>query len=72
MNRMIRLFQAKSNLAFEKYLKVRREAVDPKEPPVLLDSPEWRDRVIEGAKFKLESDIWAKAAELLRNEEIKK
>ena len=72
MNRMIRLFQAKSNVAFEKYLKIRRETVAGDPRPVLLDSPEWRSGVIEAARFKVESDTWAKAAELLRKEELTK
>ena len=72
MNRMIKLFNQKGMAAFEKYLKVRQEAVAQGEPPVVLDSPEWRSRVIDGAKLKTESDTWLKAAELLRKEELNK
>lgn len=64
MNRMIRLFQVKSNAAFEKYLLERKKL----RPLPVEDFPAIQDVAV--AVLKCESDIWAKAAELLRKEEL--
>ena len=68
MNRMIKLFQQKSNKKFDEYLLAKKNAVTHPEnfadafplPQVLC------------AVLKAESDVWAKAAELLRKEELSK
>jgi hypothetical protein len=66
MNRMIRLFQNRSDLAYERYLKNRNEAVG----RFTLNSPEWSAAVMRGAGLLAESQTWSKAAELLRKEEL--
>lgn len=68
MNRMIRLFQNRSDLAYERYLKNRSEAIGKHE----LNSPEWSAAVMRGASLLSESQTWSKAAELLRKEELNK
>jgi len=69
MNRMIKLFQQRSDQAYEKYLLNRAKVVEGKLP---IDSHEWDDAVVEGAKLFEQYRIWAKAAELLRKEELNK
>lgn len=66
MNRLIRLFQARSDLAYERYLKNRNEAV----ARAQMDSPEWQAAVMRGNALLTESHTWSKAAELLRKEEL--
>jgi hypothetical protein len=70
MNRMIKLFQQKSNRAFDQYLLAKKKtlaviAVASPPPPTY---PTIQD--VACAVFKCESDIWAKAAEILRKEEL--
>ena len=67
MNRLIRLFQARSDLAYEKFLKNREEACK-----LDLNSPAWSAAVMRGAHLQSESDTWRKAADLLRKEELQK
>jgi hypothetical protein len=67
MIKMIRLFQAKGNLAWEKYLNLRGQTIE----KVPLNSPEWHSNNSACARLKAESDTWAKAAELLRKEQVK-
>jgi hypothetical protein len=67
MNRMIRLFQQKSNKRFEEYLLAKRKTpseTSGEEYPTIQD--------VLCATLKVESDTWAKAAELLRREETAK
>lgn len=66
MNRMIRLFQNRSDLAYERMLKNRGECIGKFE----LNSPEWNAAVMRGAGLLAESQTWSKAAELLRKEEL--
>lgn len=61
MSRLIKLFQSKSNQAFEKYLLERKK---------IREYPDVQSIVV--GVLKAESDTWAKAAELLRKEEIGK
>jgi len=63
---MIKLFQQRSDQAYEKYLLKRAKVVEP------IDSREWNAAVVEGAKLFEQYRIWAKAAELLRKEELNK
>ena len=64
MNRMIRLFQNRSDLAYERYLKNRSEAITRHS----LNSPEWQAAVMRGAELRGEYQTWTKAAELLRED----
>jgi hypothetical protein len=68
MNRMIRLFQQRSDLAYEKYLRNRAGCI----ARFTIDTPEWKAAVMRGAALDTEFRIWAKAAELLRKEELQK
>jgi hypothetical protein len=68
MNRMIRLFQQRSDLAYEKYLRNRAECI----AKLTIDTPEWSAAVMRGASLDAEFRTWAKAAELLRKEELQK
>jgi hypothetical protein len=70
MNRMIKLFQQKSDQFYEKYL-VNRETIVTSHG-VDLNSPEWQAAVTRGADLKARFETWAKAAELLRKEELQK
>jgi hypothetical protein len=67
MNRMIKLFQAKSDLAFEKYL-LNRQGIN----PVAVGSPEWNAAVNRGFALDAETKTWQRAADLLRKEELNK
>ncbi len=67
MNRMIKLFQQRSDQAYDKYLGVRNKLIKSQAP---INGPEWHDATVEGAKLFEQYRIWAKAAELLRKEEI--
>lgn len=66
MNRMIRLFQTKSNVAFEKYVQNRDNAIK----QARIDTPEWNAAVQRGSSLKAEYETWQKAADLLRKEEL--
>lgn len=74
MNRMIKLFQAKADVAYEKYLNERRKvtAETPKDLTTqpAIGSTAWNISVVEAAKFLTQYDTWSKAAELLRKEEL--
>lgn len=92
MNRMIKLFQQKSNRKFDEYLLARKKSLSPAAPVTLtkhvdlgeipLKPGDWKQ--IEDCKgyptfhdilcatLKAESDCWAKAADLLRKEELSK
>lgn len=64
MNRMIRLFQSKADLALEKYLQHRAKVIN---QPIV----DWtKDALVEGARLQTESKVWQRAAELLRKEEL--
>jgi hypothetical protein len=70
MNRMIKLFQQRSDQAYEKYLLNRANtAADPR---ITLNDEPWHAAVLEGAKLFERFRIWGKAAELLRKEELNK
>ena len=67
MTRLIKLFQAKANLAYDKYLAEReRAAREIKE----LNGPEWQASIIKAAKLLAEANPWQSAAGLLRKEEL--
>jgi hypothetical protein len=72
VNRLTKLFQQKSNRAFDQYLLARKkslsEGAQRPEPHELY--PTIKDMAC--AVLKCESDTWAKAAELLRKEELSK
>lgn len=78
MNRMIKLFQQKSNRKFDEYLLAKKKSLSEgvpnnrgdtiKTPP--LPYPSIHDIVC--SVLKAESDCWAKAADLLRKEELSK
>ena len=61
--RMIKLFNQKSMRAFDEYLALNRK-------PIFPDSEEVRAKMM--VIKKTESDIWLKAAELLKKEEMNK
>ena len=66
MNRLIKLYQAKANLAYDRYLLNRQRIGHVKE----LNSPEWNEIVLTGAKLLAEANTWQAAASLLRKEEL--
>jgi hypothetical protein len=69
MNRITKLFQQKSNRAFDLYLLEKKKSLStPGLPGGVAPYPSIRDVAI--AVLKCESDTWAKAAELLRKEEL--
>jgi hypothetical protein len=81
VNRMIKLFQQKSNRKFDEYLLCKRKSLSEyvKDLPVsqaakdaksVATYPSIQD--VMCAVLKAESDTWAKAAELLRKEELSK
>ena len=91
MNRMIRLFQQKSNQAFDRYLEAKKKCTAAAIAPSLADPncPVCSGKGFPGhvcndwtgsnyaaqnkvAMLRIESDLWAKAAELLRKEEANK
>ena len=61
MNRMIRLFQSKADVALEKYLQHRA---------IVAAKRAACDALVEGARLQTESKVWQRAAELLRKEEL--
>lgn len=67
MNRMIKLFQQRSDQAYEKYL-LNRATIG--SPSCTINSPEWQAAVTRGAALNAEYNTWSKAAELLRKEEL--
>jgi hypothetical protein len=70
MNRMIKLFQQKSNRKFDEYLLAKKKSLSEgvTRPPPSEIFPTIKD--ITCAVLKAESEVWAKAAELLRKEEM--
>lgn len=66
MNRMVKLFQSKANIEYEKYLQTRAQ-VDKVE---FLAGDEWQQLVLKGAKHLAAAETWQRAAELLRKEEL--
>lgn len=71
MNRITKLFQQKSNKKFDEYLLAKRKSLGM--PGVLGDGSKYTYPSIQDlacAVLKAESDCWAKAAELLRKEEL--
>lgn len=70
VNRMIKLFQQRSDQAYEKYLLVRSKAAE--SHGAVNDTGEWQAAIIDGARLKAQYEVWSKAAELLRKEELNK
>lgn len=73
MNRMIKLFQQKSNRKFDEYLLAKKKSLSPEAPQLAEGNKSWptmRDILL--STLKAESDCWAKAADLLRKEELSK
>jgi hypothetical protein len=68
---MIKLFQQRSDQFYDRYLENRKKLVEGN-PAVKMDSPEWQAAVVRGADLKARQETWAKAAELLRKEELAK
>jgi hypothetical protein len=68
MNRMIKLFQQRSDQAFEAFLKNRNDCIESSQ--IRFDSPEWQAAVNRGFDLKARAETWAKAAELLRKDAI--
>ena len=72
MNRMTKLFQQKSNRKFDEYLLAKKKSLSQEVkapgPGELTRYPTIQDIVV--AVLKAESETWAKAAELLRKEEL--
>lgn len=69
MNRMTKLFQQKSNRKFDEYLLAKKKSLS----GVIGTSPAMPYPTIQDivvAVLKAESETWAKAAELLRKEEL--
>ena len=69
MNRMIKLFQQRSDQAYDKYLIQREKTL---REPHGLTSPQWSEGAVEGAKLFEQFKVYAKCAELLRKEELNK
>lgn len=69
MNRMIKYFQQRSDQDYERYL-LNRQSIG--SPDKQMNSPEWQAAVVRGAELKGKFETWAKAAELLRKEELNK
>lgn len=67
---MIRLFQQKSNKKFDEYLLAKKKSLsDQIEPPGSITGyPSIQDIVV--SVLKAESETWARAADLLRKEEL--
>lgn len=73
MNRMIKLFQQKSNRKFDEYLLAKKKSLSQDAGPLAGNpAPYPTIKDIICATLKAESDCWAKAAELLRKEELAK
>jgi hypothetical protein len=73
MNRMIKLFQQKSNKKFDEYLLAKKKSLSPVVTEVVLEGREVSYPTIQDVHcsvLKAESDVWARAAELLRQEEL--
>jgi len=71
MNRMTKLFQQKSNRKHDEYLLAKKKSLSQAVPGASVDQkiyPTIQDITI--AVLKAESECWAKAAELLRKEEL--
>jgi hypothetical protein len=69
MNRMTKLFQQKSNRKFDEYLLAKKKTLS--EGTVGKPAAAWPTiQDITVAVLKAESETWAKAAELLRKEEL--
>jgi hypothetical protein len=74
MNRLTKLFQQKSNRKFDEYLLAKKKSLSievPSNLPGVIGS-EYQLQQVLCAVLKAESDTWAKAAELLRQEELNK
>lgn len=67
VNRMIKYFQQRSDQEYEKYLLNRQQIASADCP---INSPEWLAAVNRGFDLKARFETWAKAAELLRKEEL--
>jgi hypothetical protein len=68
VNRMIKLFQQKSNRKFDEYLLAKEKSLSPGVPQDYKDYPTIGD--VQVAVLRAESDCWAAAADLLRKEEL--
>lgn len=68
MNRMIKYFQQRSDQEYEKYI-LNRQAITTTARDT-VNSPEWQAAVNRGFDLKARFETWAKAAELLRKEEL--
>lgn len=71
MNRLTKLFQQKSNKKFDEYLLAKRKSLSEAVPPLSQAKapyPTLQDLAV--SVLKAESETWAKAAELLRKEEL--
>jgi hypothetical protein len=66
MNRLIKLFQAKANGAWDKYLEERRATTSKEE----INSPAWQLSIVIATKWKTQAETWEHAAKLLRQEEL--
>ncbi len=66
MNRLIKVFQQKSNRKLNEYLLAKKKSLSPEVPDAL------NGQKTLCAVLKVESDTWAKAADLLRQEELGK
>lgn len=65
MNRLTKLFQQKSNRKFDEYLLAKKKSLSEEIPARDIHLSQTLCAVL-----KAESDTWAKAAELLRQEEL--
>lgn len=70
MNRMTKLFQQKSNRKFDEYLLAKKKSLSGEVPvpPLAKAYPTLQDLVC--AVLKAESETWARAADLMRKEEL--
>jgi hypothetical protein len=68
MNRMTKLFQQKSNRKFDEYLLAKKKSLSQQIPGPESAYPTFQDLIV--VTLKTESEVWAKAAELLRKEEL--
>ena len=70
MNRMTKLFQQKSNRKFDEYLLAKRKSLSTQMEVDLMSENYPNIKDLTCAVLKAESETWAKAAELLRKEEL--
>ena len=68
MNRMTKLFQQKSNRKFDEYLLAKRKTLS--DIPVAAGERYPTIHDVACAVLKAESETWARAADLMRKEEL--